>query len=88
MHVTAAERLNKCAEIASSTSGCPVQHNALLTPTHPTACVELQLRKFDEGRRDDFFLLWQQYVPASQLGFDFETQKVSAQNPARQGWGA
>ncbi|KAG2428989.1 hypothetical protein HXX76_011233 [Chlamydomonas incerta] len=33
------------------------------------------LRKFDEGRRDDFFLLWQQYVPASQLGFDFETQK-------------
>ncbi|KXZ42952.1 hypothetical protein GPECTOR_109g195 [Gonium pectorale] len=34
------------------------------------------LRKFDEGRRDDFFTLWQQYVPASMLGLDFATQKL------------
>ncbi|GIL89185.1 hypothetical protein Vretifemale_16989 [Volvox reticuliferus] len=34
------------------------------------------MRKFDEGRRDDFFTLWQQYVPASMLGLDFATQKM------------
>ncbi|PNH06032.1 LisH domain-containing protein ARMC9 [Tetrabaena socialis] len=34
------------------------------------------MRKFDEGRRDDFFSLWQQFVPAAQQGFDFATQGV------------
>ncbi|GFR46142.1 hypothetical protein Agub_g7668, partial [Astrephomene gubernaculifera] len=34
------------------------------------------LRKFDEGRRDEFFALWHQYVPAHLLGEDLDTLKL------------
>ena len=36
----------------------------------------MQMRYFDEGKRDAFFLTWQQYVPASSLNYDLTTQKL------------
>ena len=34
------------------------------------------MRSFDDGRRHDFFVLWERFIPASLRRHNLETQKV------------
>lgn len=38
--------------------------------------ASVQLRYFDEGKRDVFFQAFQQYVPASTLSYDLAAQRL------------
>ncbi|GLC64972.1 LisH domain-containing protein armc9 [Pleodorina starrii] len=66
-----AERATKRSQLNNSLMSARTQNK----DTRERLRAEM-MRKFDEGRRDDFFILWQQYVPASMLGLDFATQKM------------
>ncbi|KAK9813174.1 hypothetical protein WJX72_010114 [[Myrmecia] bisecta] len=66
----AAERNAKRKAVRSSSLGRP------LDTSSRQSVYQNMLRKFSEGSKDEFFALWECYVPASLLSYDEATQKM------------